>query len=63
MIREHRGENRLGTHHPEFLRRAEEEDWWLDFYMTCLYNARRQNAASKVAFNRMEKSGRYHALL
>ena len=28
----------LGTHVPEVIDRAEEEDWDLDFYMACMYN-------------------------
>jgi hypothetical protein len=31
----------LGTHVPETVLRAEEESWGADFYMTCLYNARK----------------------
>ena len=42
----------LGTHVPETILRAEEEDWGVDFYMSCLYNARRTQ--------RGEESGLYH---
>lgn len=33
----------LGTHVPETVMRAEEEDWGIDFYMLSLYNARKNN--------------------
>ena len=33
----------LGTHVPETIIRAEEEDWGIDFYMASLYNARKNN--------------------
>lgn len=28
----------LGTHMPELVKRAEDEDWGIDFYMTCVHN-------------------------
>ena len=34
----------LGTHVPEVILRAEEEGWECDFYVTCLYNTRKQAA-------------------
>lgn len=40
----------LGTHVPEVIRRAEEEDWGVDFYMGCLYNARRQKRGETSGF-------------
>jgi hypothetical protein len=33
----------LGTHVPETILRAEEEDWGLDFYMACLHNSRKRS--------------------
>ena len=40
----------MGTHEPETLLRAEEEDWGMDFYMVCLYNARRTQRGKKSGF-------------
>ncbi|MGI6561601.1 MAG: hypothetical protein ACOX3Q_03440 [Clostridia bacterium] len=40
----------LGTHVPETLLQAEEEDWGADFYSACLYNARRQNRGEQSGF-------------
>lgn len=40
----------LGTHVPEVVIRAEEEDWGVDFYMTCLYNARKQQRGQQSGF-------------
>ncbi len=40
----------MGTHVPEVVIRAEEEDWGADFYMTCLYNARRQQRGQQSGF-------------
>lgn len=40
----------LGTHVPETVLRAEEEDWGVDFYMTCLYNARRTQRGQQSGF-------------
>jgi hypothetical protein len=40
----------LGTHEPETLLRAEEEDWGADFYMTCLYNARKTQRGQQSGF-------------
>ena len=33
----------LGTHVPETIARAEDEDWGVDFYLSSLYNARKNN--------------------
>ena len=33
----------LGTHVPETIMRAEDEGWGVDFYLACLYNARKNN--------------------
>ena len=33
----------VGTHVPETVLKAEAEDWGADFYVACLYNARRNN--------------------
>jgi hypothetical protein len=40
----------LGTHVPETVLRAEEEDWGCDFYVTCLHNARKRGQAAPSAF-------------
>ena len=40
----------LGTHVPEVVIRSEEEDWGVDFYMTCLYNARKQQRGQQSGF-------------
>ena len=40
----------LGTHVPETVLKAEEEDWGVDFYMTCLYNARRTQRGQQSGF-------------
>lgn len=40
----------LGTHVPETMLRAEEEDWGCDFYMACLYNARKQQRGQQSGF-------------
>ena len=34
----------LGTHVPEFIMRAEDEDWGVDFYAACLHNSRKRSA-------------------
>lgn len=40
----------LGTHVPETVLRAEEEDWGVDFYMFCMYNARRGRIGEQSGF-------------
>lgn len=40
----------LGTHEPGTVLRAEAEDWGADFYMTCLYNARKQQRGQQSGF-------------
>jgi len=40
----------IGTHVPETLLRAEKENWDVDFYMTCMYNARRTQRGEKSGF-------------
>jgi len=40
----------LGTHEPKTLLRAEAEDWGADFYMTCLYNARKSQRGQQSGF-------------
>jgi len=40
----------LGTHVPEVIRRAEEEDWGVDFYMACMQNARRNRIGEPSGF-------------
>jgi len=40
----------LGTHVPGVIARAEAMDWGVDFYMACLYNARRQQRDQASGF-------------
>ena len=40
----------MGTHVPEHLLMAEEEGWGCDFYMACLYNARKQQRGQQSSF-------------
>ena len=40
----------LGTHVPEVIERAEEEDWGVDFYMACMHNARRNREGEASGF-------------
>ncbi len=40
----------LGTHVPETVLRAEDEEWGADFYMTCLYNARKTQRGQQSGF-------------
>lgn len=40
----------LGTHVPETLLQAEAEDWGCDFYMACLYNARKEQRGQQSGF-------------
>ena len=40
----------LGTHVPETVERAEREGWDVDFYATCLYNARRTRRGEQSGF-------------
>jgi len=40
----------LGTHVPEVIEQAEEEDWGVDFYMVCLQNARRNRIGEPSGF-------------
>ncbi|MCL2158556.1 MAG: hypothetical protein FWH48_04030 [Oscillospiraceae bacterium] len=40
----------LCSHLPEVIRRSEEEKWNVDFYMTCLYNARRDRRGEQSGF-------------
>ena len=40
----------LCSHDPQTILRAEEEDWGADFYMTCLYNARKQQRGQQSGF-------------
>lgn len=40
----------LGTHVPETVLQAEEEGWGADFYVTCLYNARRTQRGLQSGF-------------
>lgn len=40
----------IGTHVPETLLRSEAENWGVDFYMACLYNARRTQRGQQSGF-------------
>lgn len=40
----------LGTHVPETMLRAEDEDWGCDFYVVCLHNTRKRGEAAPSAF-------------
>lgn len=40
----------LGTHVPEVIEKAEEEDWGVDFYMACMQNARRNRVGEPSGF-------------
>lgn len=40
----------LGSHVPETIMRAEEEDWGAQFYMTCLYNTRKSQRGQQSSF-------------
>jgi len=40
----------FGTHVPETVMRAEKEKWDVDFYMTCLYNARNTQRGQQSGF-------------
>lgn len=40
----------LGTHVPEHMMMAEEENWDIDFYVSCLYNARRDKRGEESGF-------------
>jgi hypothetical protein len=40
----------LGTHVPETVVRADGEGWGMDFYLTCLYNARRTQRGQQSGF-------------
>ena len=40
----------LGTHHPEVVKKSEDEDWETDFYLACMYNLRRQREGEESGF-------------
>jgi hypothetical protein len=46
----------LATHVPEILRRAEEENWGLDFYMVCLQNSRKYEKEESTFLTGKEKT-------
>ena len=50
MIRSSGAAAGFGTHEPETVLKAEEEGWDVDFYMTCLYNARRDKRGEQSGF-------------
>jgi hypothetical protein len=39
----------IGSHMPEVIEYVDEQDWGVDFYMTCAYNLSRQNHVSALA--------------
>ncbi|MGI6004747.1 MAG: hypothetical protein ACOX88_04955 [Christensenellales bacterium] len=49
----------LATHVPEVLFRAEDEDWGLDFYMTCLQNSRKYETEESTFLTGKEKTIRF----
>jgi hypothetical protein len=46
----------LATHVPEILKRAEDEDWGLDFYMVCLQNSRKYEKEESTFLTGKEKT-------
>jgi hypothetical protein len=40
----------LGTHHPEVVKKSEDENWKTDFYLACMYNLRRQREGEESGF-------------
>ena len=50
MLRESGVKIGLATHVPETVLQAQEEDWDVDFFMTCLYNARRTQRGETSGF-------------
>ncbi|MDR1238672.1 MAG: hypothetical protein LBK27_01030 [Treponema sp.] len=46
----------LATHVPELLKRAEDEDWGLDFYMVCLQNSRKYEKEESTFLTGKEKT-------
>ncbi|MDR1972788.1 MAG: hypothetical protein LBQ46_12810 [Treponema sp.] len=46
----------LATHVPEVLKRAEDEDWGLDFYMVCLQNSRKYEKEESTFLTGKEKT-------
>ena len=46
----------LATHVPEVLFRAEDEDWGLDFYLTCLQNSRKYEKEESTFLTGKEKT-------
>ena len=50
MIRASGAKAGLGSHVPETLLKAESEGWGMDFYMACLYNARRTQRGEQSGF-------------
>jgi hypothetical protein len=50
----------LATHVPEIMFRAEEENWGLDFYMTCLQNSRKYEKEESTFLTGKEKTIVFH---
>ena len=50
MIKKSGAKAGFGTHVPEVLLRAESENWGMDFYAACLYNARRLQRGKQSGF-------------
>ena len=40
----------IGTHRPDVIETCERENWNVDFYMACMYNARRNREGEKSGF-------------
>ena len=49
----------LGTHMPEVLEYAEEEQWEVDFYMACAYNLSRQDRESYIVTGKQSEEQYY----
>jgi hypothetical protein len=50
MIQDYGIKAGLGTHVPETILRAEDENWGCDFYVPCLHNSRKRGEAAPSAF-------------
>jgi len=40
----------IGTHYPELIKKMEEENWDIDFYMACMYNLRKGREGEQSGF-------------
>lgn len=48
----------LGTHRPDVIEASEKEDWGADFYMACMYNARKNREGEESGFITGKSKGR-----